>query len=164
MTLDLVWGLGWRGNTGFPGTAYCVGGKSIYWGGWCPRLQPADLAQWPEDVRRYLTSPPDFGNNLPNRLPSSDRESVYEAVEYEIGVKPADDYVFDPIEGPNEPPGRIGLNDALEERLKAALAALRQRPGGTPFADEVDPPRSPSRRNPSCPACSPPTSSAASHC
>jgi hypothetical protein len=143
-TRDLVWGLGWRGNTGFPGTAYCVGGKSIYWGGWCPRLQPADLAQWPEDVRRYLTSPPDFGNNLPNRLPSSDRESVYEAVEYEIGVKPADDYVFDPIEGPNEPPGRIGLNDALEERLKAALAALRQRPGGTPFADEVDPP--PDRR------------------
>ena len=31
-TRDLVWGIGWRGNVGFPGPVYCVGGKSIYWG------------------------------------------------------------------------------------------------------------------------------------
>lgn len=35
---ELVWGLAWRGNVEFPGLAYCTGGKSIYWGGWCPRL------------------------------------------------------------------------------------------------------------------------------
>jgi hypothetical protein len=61
-------------------------------------------------------------------------------VEIEIGVKPADDYVFDPIEGPTQPAGRIGLNDALKARLKAAVAALGQRPGGTPLAAPVDPP------------------------
>ena len=55
---NLVWGMGWRGNTGFPGTAYCVGGKSIYWGGWCPRLRQADLDQWPAEARTYLETPP----------------------------------------------------------------------------------------------------------
>ena len=35
--------LPWRGNVDFPGLAYCTGGKSLYWGGWCPRLTAADL-------------------------------------------------------------------------------------------------------------------------
>ena len=72
-TRDLVWGIGWRGNVGFPGTAYCAGGKSIYWGGWCPRLRDADLQQWPEEVRVYLNGPPGFGSNLPNRLAPAGR-------------------------------------------------------------------------------------------
>jgi choline dehydrogenase-like flavoprotein len=124
-TRHLVWGLGWRGNTGFPGTAYCVGGKSLYWGGWCPRLTHRDLAQWPAGIREYLTSPPFFGTNLPNRLTSAAPADVYEAVEFEIGVKPPDDFVFDPIAGPGEEPGSLGLNAALGARLADALAALR---------------------------------------
>ena len=71
------------------------------------------------------------------RLPTS--TSVYQAVEFEIGVHPADDFVFDPVLGPEEPPDRIGLNAALGERLKAALAALRQN-GGTPLGDPEPPP------------------------
>ena len=35
---ELVWGTAWRGNVPFIGQAYCIGGKSLYWGGWCPRL------------------------------------------------------------------------------------------------------------------------------
>ena len=38
MPRELVWGMPWRGNTSFVGSPYCVGGKSIYWGGWCPKL------------------------------------------------------------------------------------------------------------------------------
>src|SRR5215210_4790512 len=49
-----VWGLPWRGNVEFPGLAYCLGGKSLYWGGWCPRLTAADLARWPAEVATYL--------------------------------------------------------------------------------------------------------------
>jgi choline dehydrogenase-like flavoprotein len=138
-TRDLVWGIGWRSNVGFPGTAYCVGGKSLYWGGWCPRLREADLRQWPEEVRAYLEGPPAFGGNLPNRLAPADGQSVYEAVEFEIGVRPADDFVFDPVLGPEEPPDSIGLNAALGERLAAALAALREN-GGTPLGDPEPPP------------------------
>src|SRR5687767_7163719 len=51
---ELVWGLPWRGNVEFPGLAYCTGGKSIYWGGWCPRLTLADLANWPAATVHYL--------------------------------------------------------------------------------------------------------------
>jgi len=52
---DLVWGMPWRSNVPFIGQAYCVGGKSLYWGGWCPRLLASDLALWPPTVAQYLT-------------------------------------------------------------------------------------------------------------
>jgi choline dehydrogenase-like flavoprotein len=52
---DLVWGMAWRGNVPFIGQAYCVGGKSLYWGGWCPRLLASDLVAWPPTVAQYLT-------------------------------------------------------------------------------------------------------------
>src|SRR6266516_7881884 len=55
-TQALVWGIPWRSQVGFPGLAYCVGGRSLYWGGWSPRLTTADLAGWPADVARYLQS------------------------------------------------------------------------------------------------------------
>ncbi|HKT61006.1 MAG TPA: family 16 glycoside hydrolase [Gemmatimonadales bacterium] len=44
-----VWGLAWRGNTKFPGLAYCPGGRSLYWGGWSPQLLDAEMppAAWP---------------------------------------------------------------------------------------------------------------------
>lgn len=138
-TRDLVWGVGWRGNTAFPGTAYCVGGKSIYWGGWCPRLRDADLSQWPDEVSEYLTTPPTFGTNLPNRRARPNAKSIYEAVEYEIGVQPSDDFIFDPILGPDEPVGRIGLNAALKARLDDALASLRSQ-NGTVLQDPEEPP------------------------
>ena len=43
---NLVWGMPWRGNAQFVGQAYCVGGKSLFWGGWCPTLLDDDLAKW----------------------------------------------------------------------------------------------------------------------
>jgi hypothetical protein len=30
---EQVWGLAWHSSTAFPGLAYCVGGRSLYWGG-----------------------------------------------------------------------------------------------------------------------------------
>jgi choline dehydrogenase-like flavoprotein len=51
---DLVWGMPWRGDVPFIGQAYCIGGKSLYWGGWCPRLLDSDLAMWPTTVAQYL--------------------------------------------------------------------------------------------------------------
>jgi len=43
---NLVWGMPWRGNARFVGQAYCLGGKSLFWGGWCPPLLEDDLAKW----------------------------------------------------------------------------------------------------------------------
>ena len=56
---NVVWGMAWRGNVPFVGQAYCVGGKSLYWGGWCPRLLASDLAAWPPTVSQY------FNQNYP---------------------------------------------------------------------------------------------------
>ena len=71
---ELVWGLPWRGNVEFPGLAYCSGGKSIYWGGWCPRLTNGDLLQWPASTAQYLTQ-------------------HYTDLESETGVVPATDFI-----------------------------------------------------------------------
>lgn len=42
-----VWGVPWKSSTAFKGLAYTVGGRSLYWGGWSPRLLPQELATWP---------------------------------------------------------------------------------------------------------------------
>src|SRR5207245_961226 len=51
---ERVWGLPWRSNVGFPGLAYCLGGRSLYWGGWSPKLTDPDLKNWPAELRTYL--------------------------------------------------------------------------------------------------------------
>lgn len=70
----VVWGLPWRGNVDFPGLAYCSGGKSLYWGGWCPRLRDGDLQRWPASTALYL-------------------RDNYSRVESETGVVPATDFI-----------------------------------------------------------------------
>ena len=82
---NLVWGHPWHSNQAFPGLAYCVGGRSIFWGGWSPRLTAADLgarpvdeAAWPADAVAYL-------------------QANYQAVETEMGVQPATDYISGPL-------------------------------------------------------------------
>ena len=72
-TRDWVWGNPWRSRVAFPGLAYCLGGRSLYWAGWAPRLTERDLAQWPAEVADYLSH-------------------AYSLVEREIGVDPVTDY------------------------------------------------------------------------
>jgi hypothetical protein len=73
-----VWGIPWRGNDQFPGLAYCVGGKSLYWGGWCPRMTTADLAQWPAAVTNFLST-------------------AYPFVEDDTGVTQTADFITGPL-------------------------------------------------------------------
>jgi hypothetical protein len=75
---DFVWGIPWRGNVDFVGQAYCIGGKSLYWGGWCPELLASDLAQWPPTVAQYLT-----GN--------------YALLEQQTGVADRTDFIQGPL-------------------------------------------------------------------
>jgi len=75
---ELVWGMAWRGNVPFIGQAYCIGGKSLYWGGWCPRLLASDLAAWPPAVAEYLTS-------------------HYPDLEQQIGVSETTDFIQGPL-------------------------------------------------------------------
>jgi len=41
---NVIWGMPWISNEPFPGLAYCIGGRSLFWGGWSPPLTDADLA------------------------------------------------------------------------------------------------------------------------
>jgi choline dehydrogenase-like flavoprotein len=80
-TQNVVWGMPWVSNEGFPGLAYCIGGRSLFWGGWSPRLTAADLASWPAAIRDYLTAA------APGAKPE------YQLTEEEIGVSPSTDYI-----------------------------------------------------------------------
>ena len=71
---ERVWGSPWRSKVPFPGLAYCLGGRSLYWGGWAPQLTDADLAHWPDATVGYL-------------------KSIYESVEKETGVFDKTDYI-----------------------------------------------------------------------
>ncbi len=75
---ERVWGSPWRSRTPFPGLAYCLGGRSLYWGGWAPRLTNADMAQWPSDLKTALGV-------------------EYGSTERETGVVPSTDYISGPL-------------------------------------------------------------------
>jgi len=49
-----VWGLPWRSDVpiGFPGLAYCLGGRSLFWGGWSAELTESETPPeaWPDRV------------------------------------------------------------------------------------------------------------------
>jgi choline dehydrogenase-like flavoprotein len=61
---EQVWGLPWQSKvkTGFPGLAYCVGGRSVFWGGWSPQLlDTATDTEMPRD--KWPTAVVDDLNN-----------------------------------------------------------------------------------------------------
>jgi hypothetical protein len=53
---NVCWGIPWHSDTGFPGLAYCLGGRSLFWGGWAPQMLPTDLGPWPQVVGDDLTT------------------------------------------------------------------------------------------------------------
>jgi choline dehydrogenase-like flavoprotein len=116
---ELVWGSPWRSMVAFPGLAYCPGGRSLYWGGWSPRLTDADLANWPQPVATQLQSPTHSGD-------------AYERVEKETGVFDKTDYISGP------------LFDALKKKFVSAAAGVATVDGieDAPLAVQAAPPAS----------------------
>ena len=81
-----VWGLAWNAGIPFPGLAYCLGGRSVYWGGWSPRLLPSELPDnvWPKAVLDDLT---------PKNLPDG-RKGYFRQSSDQIGVTETNDFIF----------------------------------------------------------------------
>jgi choline dehydrogenase-like flavoprotein len=75
-----VWGLPWRTDVplGFPGLAYCIGGRSVFFGGWSPQLLDAEMPAnlWPSPVVQDL-------NN-----------TYFAQAAEQIGVDKTNDFVF----------------------------------------------------------------------
>lgn len=99
-----VWGLAWHSLAGanaadpkdkrFPGLAYCIGGRSLFWGGWSPRLIASEFAGWPAAVAADLNT------------------RLYAVAERQLGTDATNDF----INGP--------LHDELRARLFANRAGI----------------------------------------
>jgi choline dehydrogenase-like flavoprotein len=88
-----VWGLAWHAPVKFPGLAYCVGGRSLYWGGWSPELLPSETTAWPPAVVSDL------------------RNTYLGEASSQIGVTETNDFIFG------------ALQQTLRQRLFAAINA-----------------------------------------
>jgi choline dehydrogenase-like flavoprotein len=77
-----VWGLPWLTDVpgGFPGLAYCLGGRSIYFGGWSPRFLPSELpaALWPAAMLADLTA----------------ADGYFDTAAEQIGTSATNDFIF----------------------------------------------------------------------
>jgi choline dehydrogenase-like flavoprotein len=99
-----VWGLAWHSRVGagatdpkdkrFPGLAYCVGGRSLFWGGWSPELIDSELTNWPPNVVVELKS------------------TYFAEAKRQIGTDESNDFIAG------------DLHDALRTRLFAGLGAV----------------------------------------
>jgi choline dehydrogenase-like flavoprotein len=97
-----VWGLAWHSSTPFVGLAYCVGGRSLYWGGWSPKLIDTEM---PTAATATTPWPQAVVDDLNNRY-------FAEASE-QIGVDETNDFIFGE------------LQNALRQQLYDGIAAGR---------------------------------------
>lgn len=83
-----VWGLAWNTSDpiGFPGLAYCIGGRSVFWGGWSPTLLGSETPTpaWPQAVLDDLR---------PSRFPDG-RKGYFRQSSDQIGVTATNDFIF----------------------------------------------------------------------
>jgi choline dehydrogenase-like flavoprotein len=102
---EFCWGLAWQTSVkaGFPGLAYCLGGRSVFWGGWSPQLLHAEMPTTasPQHPNAW---PANVVNELENPLPNGDRGYFRQAAE-QIGTTETNDFIHGP------------LHDALRQQL-----------------------------------------------
>jgi choline dehydrogenase-like flavoprotein len=80
-----VWGVPWNSNTNdFAGLAFCIGGRSIFWGGWSPRLLDSETVTWPQAVLDDLNA---------KKLANGDA-GYFRQSGQQIGVTETNDYIF----------------------------------------------------------------------
>jgi choline dehydrogenase-like flavoprotein len=85
-----VWGVPWQYDPALAyhpnaGLAYCIGGRSLFWGGWSPRLLDSETAgTWPADVLAELNA---------KTLPNGDT-GYFRQASQQIGVTATNDYIF----------------------------------------------------------------------
>jgi len=99
-----VWGVSWNSAPilGYAGSglAYCVGGRSLWWGGWSPRLLDSETAAaWPKAALDDLNA---------KKLPNGDN-GYFRQSGQQTGVTATNDYIFGE------------LHNAMRERLFKAV-------------------------------------------
>lgn len=90
-----AWGLPWHAEAGanatdpkdkrFPGLAYCLGGRSLFWGGWSPPLIDSEFVGWPQDVidavkaRHFPDAARQLGTDITNEFIFGDLHTALSA-------------------------------------------------------------------------------------
>jgi choline dehydrogenase-like flavoprotein len=114
-----VWGVPWNSDSPqpqdqvFPGLAYCVGGRSVFWGGWSPRFIDSELPSppWPASVVNDLTQPVlNVGGKAISYLDQAAEE---------VGADATNDFVSGPLQD--------AMRAALFKALKARPADPKTR-------------------------------------
>src|SRR3954453_20343253 len=132
-------GLPWQSPTPFPGLAYYVGGRSIFFGGWSPQLLDAETGGWPAEVmadlkgRYFAEAAEQIGTDTTNdfihgELHRALRKQIFDGIT--AGKVPA------AIPLPEVPLHLAGIPPAKQNlmKLEAPLAVQSQtRPGCFPF-------------------------------
>jgi len=88
-----VWGLAWHSNEQFPGLAYCLGGRSLFFGGWSPQLLDSEMPADP----------------WPRQLVDDLNARYFREAAGQIGVNETNDFIHGP------------LHNALRQRLFEGL-------------------------------------------
>ena len=117
-----VWAVPWNSdspkswNRQFPGLAFNLGGRSVFWGGWSPYLIDSEITSppWPASVRRDLMT-----HVLPTGAPL---ESYLDQAAQQIGTADPNDFIHADLH--NE------LETILFNGLKARPAAADPRLAG----------------------------------
>ena len=94
-----IWGQPWQSdspmswNQKFPGLAYCVGGRSLFWGGWSPYIIDSEIndPSWPATVRT------DLKDKVLPRGSAAPTESYSDAAARQIGTASTNDFLFGPL-------------------------------------------------------------------
>src|SRR5215469_13883024 len=111
-----VWGVAWHSSTKFPGLAYCLGGRSLYFGGWCPQLLDAEMNAWPQQVRNDLDA------------------NYFAQASEQIGTNVTNDF----ISGPLHDALRQVLFNGIQAGSVAEAIPLNQLPVHPPIQTTID--------------------------
>jgi choline dehydrogenase-like flavoprotein len=112
-----VWGVPWISGIPFKGLAYTVGGRSLYWGGWSPRLLDEEMDTWPTTTVTDLNG------------------RYFDESSRQIGVDETNDFIF----GELHQVLRRQLFDAIAGGIKDVipLGSLPPAPVSKPGADPL---------------------------
>jgi choline dehydrogenase-like flavoprotein len=116
-----LWGLPWLSDVkaGFPGLAYCIGGRSVFFGGWSPQLLDFNgLTEMPDD-------------KWPAVVKSDLNNKYFAEAASQIGTDASNDF----IQGDLHEALRKQLHDGIKNNQVAHALPLSQLPAspGTPL-------------------------------
>jgi Domain of Unknown Function (DUF1080)/GMC oxidoreductase len=115
------WGLAWNSAEPFGGLAYCLGGRSLYWGGWSPRYLDTEMHRAPVGAITAQTL-------WPATTVQDLQEGFFAEAEEETGVVTSNDFINGALQDHYR---RLLFQDYANVPNAVPLAEL---PDYTPFA------------------------------